>query len=184
MVREEIGDREEAPRGIVAACVGLALLFTYLGARGALHGRAVTLLGSREYQDQAPLAVGVFPTASPFTWRGVISTERALDEVTIPFLPGETFDPDRGVVHNKPDDSPALAAAQNSVDAKAFLKFARFPLASVDESDLGSRVRFRDLRFESNDKAADNLGVQVRVSSDSAQVTEQTIYFNARGAAE
>jgi membrane-bound metal-dependent hydrolase YbcI (DUF457 family) len=183
MVREEIGDHEKAPRGIAAAVVGLALLFAYIGARGILHSRAMTLLGAREYQELAPLAVGVFPTASPFTWRGVVSTERALEEVEIPFLPGETFDPDRAVVHNKPDDSPALATAQNAGAARAFLAFARFPLASVDATDLASRIRFRDLRFESNDKSPDNIGVQISVGSG-MQVADQAIYFNARGPAE
>jgi membrane-bound metal-dependent hydrolase YbcI (DUF457 family) len=183
MVSEEIGEHHKAPRGIVAGVIGLAVLFLYIGARGVLHDRAVTLLDSREYQGFAPLAVGAFPTTSPLTWRGIVSTERSIDELDVPFMPGEAFDPDRAVPHNKPDESAALELASNASAARAFLAFARFPLASVDATDIGARVRFRDLRFEYNDKSPDNLAVEI-VATSTGQIVSQTVFYNAAGHGE
>jgi hypothetical protein len=184
MVSEEIGEHHDAtPRGVLAAQLGLAFLVAYVGGRAMLHRSAITLLDSREYAGQTPLAVGAFPIASPLTWRGIVSTETALDEVEIPFMPGETFDPDRAVGHNKPDDSGLIEAASGAAIAKAFLSYARFPLASVDTGETGSRVRFRDLRFESNDKSPDNLAVEILVTP-TGQPMQQTVFYNASGPRE
>jgi membrane-bound metal-dependent hydrolase YbcI (DUF457 family) len=181
MVSEEIGDHHSgAPRGIIAAVVGLVALFAYIGVRALLHHQAITLLDSREYQGLAPDSVGAFPTASPLTWRGVVSTERALDELDVPFMPGESFDPDRAVAHNKPDDSPAFEVAQNAKAAQRFLAFARFPLASVDSTDAGTSIRFRDLRFEANDKSPDNLAVEIVINA-ALQPVDQAVFYNASG---
>jgi hypothetical protein len=164
MVSEEIGEHRDAPRG-------------------TLQGRATNLLDSREYQGLAPLAVGAFPTTSPFTWRGIASTEQSLDEVDVPFMPGEFFDPERAVPHAKPDESSAIDVASGAPAARAFLAFARFPLASVTTTDIGARVRFRDLRFEYNDKSPDNLGVEIVVLTN-GQIIDQKFYYNAEGLSE
>ena len=180
MVSEEIGEHPKSQRGIVAGVIGLSVLFLYMVARGALHNRATTLLDSREYQGFAPLAVGAFPTTSPLTWRGVVSTEFSIDEVDVPFMPGELFDPERAVPHAKPDEAAILDLASSGRSARAFLAFARFPLASVDVTDIGARVRFRDMRFEYNDKSPDNLAVEIVVTSN-GQIINQTVYYNAAG---
>ena len=180
MVSEEIGEHRSAPRGILAGCIGLAVLFLYIGVRGMLQNRATTLLDSREYQGLAPLAVGAFPTTSPFTWRGIASTEQSLVEVDVPFMPGELFDPERSVPHAKPDESSAIDVASSAPVARAFLSFARFPLASVTTTDIGARVRFRDLRFEYSDKSPDNLAVEIVVLTN-GQIIDQTVYYNAEG---
>ena len=127
MVSEGIGEYHKSRAASQPALSGLLCSSFYIGARGILHNRATTLLDSREYQGFAPLAVGAFPTTSPLTWRGVVSTERAIDELDVPFMPGEVFDPDRAVPHNKPDESPALELASSASTARAFLAFARFP---------------------------------------------------------
>ncbi len=184
MVSEEIGEYHDiAPRGVLAARIGLAVFFAYIGVRAMLHRSAIALLDSREYAGQAPLAVGAFPTASPLTWRGIVSTETALDELEIPFMPGESFDPDRAVAHNKPDATAAIEAAGAAAIAKTFLNYARFPLASVDTSESGSRVRLRDLRFESNDKSPDNLAVEILVTP-AGRLAQQTVFYNASGPRE
>jgi membrane-bound metal-dependent hydrolase YbcI (DUF457 family) len=183
MVSEEIGEQHDAPRGIAAGAIGLAVLFLYIGVRAVLHDRAITLLDSREYQGLTPLAIGAFPTASPFTWRGIVSTEFAMDEVDVPFMPGEAFDSEHAVPHNKPDESTALDLASSASEARAFLAFARFPLASVATTDIGAHVRFRDLRFEYNDKSPDNLAVEIVVTSN-GQIIDQTVYYNAAGHSE
>src|ERR1019366_5254472 len=47
----------------------------------------------------------------------------------------------------KPQPSPALAAAMKTRSAVIFLDFARFPMAEVNESDEGYTVSINDLRF-------------------------------------
>lgn len=180
MVREEIGDRESKPRGIAASLAALALLILYMCVRAGLHSQALHLLTSREFPEGAPIAAGAFPTASPFTWRGVVATETSIDEVDIPFLPGETFDPDRAVAHAKPDPSPSLEAAQATRSAQNFLAYARFPFASVLSTETGTHVIFRDVRFEANDKSPNNLAVEIILGSN-LQVEDATTLYYASG---
>lgn len=183
MVSEEIGDHRESSRTAVSALVVLALLFAYMGVRAGFHHRAASLLANLDYQGHTPLAVGAFPTSSPLTWRAVVSTDATLEELELSFMPGETFDPDRGVIHAKPDDSPALQAAENTAAAKSFLSYARFPFADVTPADNGAQIRLRDLRFPSNDKSPDNLAVAIDASA-AGQPLSQTIYYEYRGFAE
>ncbi len=183
MVSEEIGDHRESSRSAVCAIAGLALLVAYIGVRATLHLRATSLLANLDYQGHTPLAVGAFPTSSPLTWRAVVSTDSTLEELELSFMPGETFDPDHGVVHSKPDDSPTLDAAENTAAAKSFLSYARFPLASITPTADGSEIRIRDLRFPPSDKSPDNLAVAID-SSASGQSISQTIYYDYRGIAD
>jgi hypothetical protein len=183
MVSEEIGDFRESSRRAVSAFVGLVLLFAYIGVRAGLHHRATSLLANLDYQGHTPLAVGAFPTSSPFTWRAVVSTDTTLEELELSLLPGENFDPDRGVVHAKPDDSPSLESAENTAAAKSFLAYARFPLAGITPTDTGEQIRIRDLRFPSNDKSPDNLAVSIDASA-AGQPLAQTIYYEYRGFAQ
>ena len=180
MVREEIGDRESKPRGIAAAVTALALLILYIFVRAGLHSQALHLLTSREFPEGAPIAAGAFPTSSPFTWRGVVATETSIDEVDVPFLPGESFDPDRAVAHAKPDPSATLDAAQGTRPAQNFLAYAVFPLAAVQTSDTDTHVFFRDVRFEANDKSPSNVAVEI-VLGKNLKVEDATTYYNASG---
>jgi inner membrane protein len=167
LVSDEIGERREGSRGQRAAVVTLLLLLIYVGARAGLHSRAVDELNSREYRGAAPLDAGAFPSAlSPFAWRGVVSTDNAIDVVEISLLPGAGFDPDRAVAHYKPEDSAALGAAQNTAAAITFLRYARFPLANLERGDEGYRFTLRDMRFAASDRGADNIVVRVELSGD------------------
>ena len=150
LVSEEIGARPKARGPQRGAIVALALLAVYLGGRWVLHGRAVELLHARMYRGEVPLAVSVFPQgASPLTWSGVVETDNTLDEVEVSLAPGSVFDPGLARTHFKPEASPALEAARKTQTAAEFLRFARFPLASVQKTENGYRVELRDLRFAS-----------------------------------
>jgi len=148
LVLEEIGaesKRRGPRRGAVA---GLALVALFCAGRLAAHQRAVALLDSRQYRGQVPLAVAAFPMPSnPLLWAGVVETDNALVNVEVPVGLGLEFDPDRGTVRYKPEESAVLASAVNSGDAADFLRFARFPLARVAAREDGYRVRLRDMRF-------------------------------------
>jgi inner membrane protein len=178
LVSEEIGERKKTTRGRGAAVLALLILLFYVGARAELRSRALNVLNSREYHG-APLDVGAFPTAfSLFRWRAVISTDNAIDEAEIPLAPGAQFDPDRVVTHYKPQESPALDAAQNTETARRFVAYARFPLAAVNASDAGYHISIRDLRFAANDSSPHNIIATVDLNPD-LKVIRQELLFAA-----
>lgn len=161
LVNEEIGG-QKGNGGRRGARIALGILIAYLGARGILHGRAAELLRSREYHGRAPLAVGAFPNpVSPFEWRGVVLTDDTIEELEVSLAAGAEFDPDRGVTHIKPEESPALDAGESTPIAKRFLESARFPLASVSPIDNGTRFELRDLQFAREDRNPANIFVRV-----------------------
>ncbi len=177
LVSEEIGERGKRPRGQRAAVVTLLLLLICMGARAGLHSRAVDELNSREYRGAAPLEAGAFPSAlSPFAWRGVVSTDNAIDVIEISLAPGAGFDPDRAAAHYKPEDSAALVAAENTAAARTFLRYARFPLASLERGDGGYKFTLRDMRFATGDRSVDNIIVRGELNGD-LQVMRQEFRY-------
>jgi membrane-bound metal-dependent hydrolase YbcI (DUF457 family) len=180
LVGEEIGERKRGPRGRLAGIVTLLLLLTYFGARAGLHSRAVDELNAREYHGAPPLAAGAFPSSiSPLAWHGVVSTDNDIEVIELSLDSGARYDPDRAVRYYKPEDSAALEVGQNTMAAKTFLRYARFPLASLERDDEGYRFMLRDLRFATSDGGADNILVRVELSSE-LQVTRQEFrYVNA-----
>lgn len=180
LVSEEIGERKKGPRGQGAAVIALLFLLLYLGARADLHSRAIDMLNSREYHESPPLAVGAFPiSVSPFRWRGVISTDNTIEEAEISLSPGSQFDPDRTITHYKPPASTALDAAQNTQTAKRFLAYARFPLATLEQSDSGHRISMRDIRFASNDANPDNIIALLELDPRLNTVSQQLFYAHS-----
>jgi hypothetical protein len=177
LVSEEIGDRKKGARGRLGAIIALLFLFAYVGARASLHNRALDLLLSREYHGRTPLAAGAFPAAStPFSWRGVVGTEDTVEELEVSLLPGAEFDPDRSRTLYKPQPSPALDAGQRTAAATRFLAYARFPFASVAQSDEGYRFELRDLRFPSGGSSPDNIIFLVDLSG-SLRITSQEFRY-------
>ena len=144
LVTEEIGAKAKGPRGRVGAIVALCAVVIYIGARGTLHSIAVATLDSRAYHGESPRRVAAFPQgASPFTWDGIVETERAILEVPVSVGPVAAFDPESARTSYKPDPSPALDAALRSATARRFLGYARFPKASLEKTPEGYRVRLR-----------------------------------------
>jgi hypothetical protein len=177
LVSEEIGERKRGAPGKMAAVVTLALLGTYVGARAMLHSRAIDLLVSRDYHGEPPGRAGAYPSSlNPFAWRGLVSTSGAIDEIAVSLIPGAPFDPERAVAHYKPEESAAIAAAQQTVEAKLFLSYARFPEAAVEPREAGFLVTMRDLRFQGGERSIDDLELETRLDGRS-QVVEQRIYF-------
>ena len=148
LVLDEIGSKPKKRGGQRGAIVGLALVTLFIAGRAVAHQRAIALLDSREYRGQAPLSLAAFPRRStPLSWAGVVETDNTIVNVNVPLGPTSAFDPDLADVHFKPEESPALKNAVNSITALDFLKYARFPLASVEPDGDGYQVRLRDMRF-------------------------------------
>ncbi len=180
LVSEEIGERDEGPRGQRAAIITLLLLLIYVATRAGLHSRAVDELNSRDYRGAPPLATGAFPSAlSPFAWRGLVATDEAIEVIEMSLAPSAAFDPDRAVPHHKLEDSAALQAAENTPVAKTFLHYARFPLASLEREDQGYQFTLRDLRFASSDNSADNIIVCVELTTNLRVVSQEFRYANS-----
>ena len=179
LVGEEIGEQKKITRGRGTAIVALALLVLYIGARGALHKQAVDLLSSREYNGKPPLASAAFPlAATPFTWRGVISTDATVEELRVS-LPGRDFDTDRSFVRYKPEPSPALDAGENTQVAKTFLAYARIPFASITPIEDGYRFELRDLRFAAGDTSPENIVARVDFNHN-LQIQSEELRFAAQ----
>src|ERR1700674_364494 len=148
LVIDEIGARDKKPRGKVGAIIALVVIALYIGARAMFHANAVAALDSRTYQGELPHRVAAFPVStSPLRWNGIVETESALHEITVSVAPGASFNTEVSVTIHKPEASPALDAARNAPIALAFLRFARFPKATIEKTEAGYRVQLQDLRF-------------------------------------
>jgi membrane-bound metal-dependent hydrolase YbcI (DUF457 family) len=180
LVSEEIGERKKRTSGGGSAIAALALVLSYVGARVVLHSRAVDLLESHDYHGRGALAVGAFPeSTSPLEWRGVVSTDNTIEELGVSFGVGREFDPEHSATQYKPDDSPMLEAGQQTATAQRFLKYARFPIASVVRTGDGYQFELRDARFAEDDASAWNILVRVRIGED-MRVLEQGFLFASR----
>lgn len=166
MVSEEIGERRKKKpnRG---AIVALVLVAIFICGRAALHSKAVDMLFSREYHGAVPDTVGAFPTAgSPFIWRGVVDSTFRMEALNVSLVPGSYFDPERTDTHFKPEGSPVLDAAQQTPLAERFIRYARFPIASIEKREYGYHVVIRDLRFPPNSGGWDNIIAVVDMDSE------------------
>ena len=181
LVGEEVGAPKKSSAGSGAAAATLLLLFTYLGARAYLHNHAVEVLLSSEYHGREPLSAGAFPSsANPFEWRGLVSTDKTIEELAVNLSPGADFNPDRSLTHYKPAGSPALEVGEKTPAAQKFLKYAEFPLASVAHREDGYRFELRDLRFPSSDNGPENLLARADLASD-FRITLQQIRYASSG---
>jgi membrane-bound metal-dependent hydrolase YbcI (DUF457 family) len=146
LVTEEIGAKSKAPRGRPGAIVALLTVFIYTGARFVLHGNAVAMMEARTYRAELPRRVAAFAESdSPFHWRGIVETDRALNDLNLNLAGGSSFNPDAAVVYYKPESSAPLDAARTTESVRRFLAAAKFPKATVEKIDAGYRVQLRDL---------------------------------------
>ncbi len=179
LVSEEIGERRKHPhvprRWAIAA---LTLIALYLGARATMHSQAIDLLQSAIYRGEVPLAAGAYPDSiSPFDWRGIVATDNTLQEIEIHLGSGEKFDPDRATTHYKPAQPQILAAAEKASAVRAFVQYARIPIASVQQTDSGGwHVELRDLRIPASNTSWENAVASVDINS-AMQIQTEEIRF-------
>jgi inner membrane protein len=150
LVGGEIGARPRATAGQGWAITALVFLGIYFAGRGVIHTRVVEILDSRTYDDANPLRVAAFPTsASPFQWTGVVETSSAWHVYSMNTLLG-TFDPASGRTLFKPEESPAMVAAEQTPAFREFEEFAQYPLWQAvpsAEVENGTQVDLIDVRF-------------------------------------
>jgi len=148
LVSSEIGAKDKRPRGFVGAIVGLVMMVSYVGLRADLHATAIAQMQNRSYAGELPRQVAAFSDfVSLVTWHGVADTESALHEVAVHLNSPRRSSLDPGINLFKPEANPLLQAAQAKGAAKNFLRVARFPKATIQKMDAGSKVQIRDLRY-------------------------------------
>jgi membrane-bound metal-dependent hydrolase YbcI (DUF457 family) len=177
LVNEEVGAQKKGSGGQRAAIVTLALMAAYFGWRANLRSRAVDLLLSREYHGRVALSAAVFPaSSSPYQWRGVVETDNTMELLDVALGPSQEFDANRSDSLFKPAPSPALTAGEDSAAARAFLRYAKVPFASVQPREAGFRVEIHDLRFAEGDYQPANIFVRLDYNSQ-VQLQRQGFYF-------
>lgn len=148
------------------------------GLRDSAHRRALSILDSRSYSAEAPQRLSALPTmADPFRWTGVVETETSLHVVSVSSLDADK-PPEEIATFEKPQPSPALAAAMKTRSAAIFLDFARFPLAEVNESDEGYAVSINDLRFYNPGSQSRGFTLEVELDKN-LQTRSENFYFTA-----
>jgi hypothetical protein len=174
LVSEEIGAKSKGPRGRVGAFVALAVVLVYIGVRAGFHSSATATLDSRSYRGESPHRVAAFPeSASPFTWNGVVETERALLEVPVSVGPFASFDPESARTSYKPEPSPTLDAALRTATVRRFLGYARFPKASVEKTADVFRVRLQTYPFDPDFRVQALIDV-----SPTAQILSENLSYD------
>lgn len=148
LVTDEIGVRDQRPRGRIGALIGFAIIVLYLGMRANFHANVMALMDARTFRGEVAKRVGAFPESiSPFAWHGIVETERGLHTLTVQAGPVEAFDPESAETLFKPEPSMALDMAGKTAAAHTFLQIAQFPRATVEMVSIGARVEIRDLTY-------------------------------------
>jgi len=178
LVIEEIGAKSKGPRGKVGASLALAGILLYIVLRFVLHGNALAALESRTYRGESPRKAAAFPeSSSPFRWHGIVETASALHEVEIEVGPAASFDPDSAITSYKPEPSPALDAARDTLVARRFLEAARFPKATVEKTPEGFHILLR--AFSSSRDASSGLPLHALIETDpSGKVLSQKLAWD------
>jgi membrane-bound metal-dependent hydrolase YbcI (DUF457 family) len=174
LVTEEIGAKSKAPRGRIGAIVALLAVFVYIGARLVLHGNAVAMMEARTYRGELPRRVAAFAESdSPFHWRGIVETDRALHDLDLNLAGGSPFNPDAAVVYYKPESSAALDAARTTESVRRFLAAAKFPKATVEKIDAGYRVQLRDLAQQQEARSGPRVIAIVSTDANAKVVSDE-----------
>lgn len=177
LVGSEIGMKATAPRGRNGAIAALVLVLIYVGARATLHGNAVAQLDAHTYRGESPQRLAAFADpVSLVTWHGVVETSTQICTVNVAASESARFDPESGLCVHKPEDSPALAAAEQTEATKNFLQAARFPKASVGTTDDGTEVVVRDMRNSAQIETRLAVGVRVLLDRKGQVKTQQLLW--------
>jgi membrane-bound metal-dependent hydrolase YbcI (DUF457 family) len=177
LVSSEIGAKSKKPRGQTGALIGLALVFIYIGARATLHSNVLATMESRTFHGETPRRVAAFPESlSILSWHGVVETESALNEIEVSAFSSDTFDADSSVRQFKPDPSPALDAARNTVVARRFLAMAQIPKASLEKTDVGFVVVLRDLRYVAASDTQHEIAAVIELDPNNKVTSQELVW--------
>jgi inner membrane protein len=177
LVSSEIGAKAKKPRGQTGAIISLALVLVYVGVRATLHANVIALMRSRTFHGETPRRASAFPEPlSPLTWHGVVETESALDEIDVETASASNFDPDASLRLFKPESSPALEAARNTVTARRFLTAAQIPKASMEKTEAGYVVVLRDLRYAAAGETQHEIAALIELDLNNKVASQELVW--------
>jgi membrane-bound metal-dependent hydrolase YbcI (DUF457 family) len=177
LVSSEIGAKAKKPRGQTGAIIGLALVLVYGGVRATLHSNVIALMQSRTFHGETPRRVRAFPEPlSPVAWHGAVETESALNEIDVETASAGNFDPDSSLRLFKPEPSPALEAARNTVAARRFLAAAQIPKASMEKTEAGYIVVLRDLRYAAAGETQQEIAALIELDLNNKVTSEELLW--------
>ena len=170
MVAEEVGERKA--RYSWGPALGLIFIALLWSLRGASHRHAMDMLRAYSYTQEAPLNIGVFPSAAnPFLWNGVVETSSSFHTLSVNTLTS-SIDINHSRVFHKAGSHPALDHAQNTHMVEAFSDFARFPWVTIRDQPNGYEVKVRDLRFFSSAQQRQGFVGKVELDLDFSVLDE------------
>jgi inner membrane protein len=127
------------------AALGLGLMLAYVGARAVLHQQALAEAVARVPGGRVARAAALPTPLDPFRWRLLADAGSA-------YFTGEVRlnGPATALVRREklPENAAVARVRETSDVAAVFLQFSTFPWLEIAESDAGTEVVFRDLRFE------------------------------------
>jgi membrane-bound metal-dependent hydrolase YbcI (DUF457 family) len=177
LVSSEIGAKSKKPRGQTGALIGLALVFVYLGVRATLHSNVLALMQSRTFHGETPRSASAFPESlSILTWRGIVETKGAVNEIDVDAASPQAFDADSSVRQFKPDPSPALDVARNTIAARRFLATAQIPKASLEKTETGYVVVLRDLRYAAAGETAHEIAAVIELDPTNKVTSQELVW--------
>lgn len=177
LVSSEIGAKAKKPRGQTGAIIGLALVLAYAGARATLHSNVLAIMESRTFHGETPRRASAFPeTLSLLTWHGIVETESALNEIDADAASPDTMDPDSSLRQFKPEPSPALDAARNTITARRFLATAQLPKASLEKTEAGYAVVLRDLRYVASGETQHEIAAVIELDGNNNVTSQELVW--------
>ena len=180
LVGEEIGARDKRPRGRNGAIIGFAFIALYIGYRAAVHGNAVAALEAHTIAGEMPRRAAAFPdSTSPLLWHGIVETESAIHLIALRSAGGGVTDATGMTTLHKPEPSSILSAAQNSPAAIAFVKFARFPKATVVKETEGYSVEIQDLKDQATEEKGRAIFADITLSKNEQVVSSELQWQNS-----
>jgi hypothetical protein len=177
LVSSEIGAKAKKPRGQTGAIIGLALVLVYGGMRATLHSNVIALMQSRTFHGETPRRASAFPEPlSPLTWHGVVETESALNEIEVETASASNLDPESSLRLFKPEPSPVLEAARNTVAAGRFLAAAQIPRASMEKTQAGHVVVLRDLRYAAAGETQHEIAALIELDLNNRVTSQELVW--------
>ena len=179
LVSDEIGARSKRPRGRNGAIAGLGFTLFYLVLRAWLHANTVAALEAHTIAGESPHRAAAFPdSTSPFLWHSIVETESALNLVNMRGMGGEVSYASGVTTLRKPEPSPMLAEAQKSSAAVTFIRFARFPKATVEAETEGYSVEIQDLKDQAAEEKTRAIFAGIHLDRNSRVVSSELQWQN------
>jgi inner membrane protein len=173
LVGSEIGARDKRPRGRNGAVAGFVVILLYLALRANCHAAATGSLDAHTIAGETPRRVAAFPdSTSPFLWHSVVETESAIHLADLRAI-GEPSFASMPVGVHKPEPSAILDAARTSQAAVIFLRFARFPKATVVKETEGYSVEIQDFKDQATGEKTRAVMVDVNLDKSGAVVSSE-----------